>query len=344
MRSTGGEHYVGLDHIRALAAFLVFEWHFLHRLYGEPIPFEYAPAFWPASLIDEGHIGVALFMTLSGYLFAKLLNGQKVIWSRFFWNRFIRLGPLLIFVLAVNLGTNLRNPMPYLQNVANGFLFPTWPNGGWSITTEMHFYLLMPLLLPVLSRPRSAFAAIIAAICLRALIYWQNGAVEFIAYTTIIGRLDQFALGACCYHFAGKMRSNHIAALGTFFVLVTVYQAFNLYGGYAADLHPVWIVMTTIEGATLGLLISYYDRSFSFKRSALSTVGEVSYSIYLLHFFVIMWLSEAFQAAFPEAGFYASAIAGALCFAAFVPVAWISYRFIEKPYVSLRVPYTETAS
>jgi peptidoglycan/LPS O-acetylase OafA/YrhL len=42
-------------------------------------------------------------MTLSGYLFAKLLDGKEVNYRNFFWNRAVRLLPLLavVVVLAV---------------------------------------------------------------------------------------------------------------------------------------------------------------------------------------------------------------------------------------------------
>jgi peptidoglycan/LPS O-acetylase OafA/YrhL len=77
MRSSSGAHYIALDHIRALAAFLVVTWHFLHTF----IPYEYVPPVFLLSLLDEGHTGVALFMTFSGYLFAKLLEGRPIIYT-----------------------------------------------------------------------------------------------------------------------------------------------------------------------------------------------------------------------------------------------------------------------
>src|SRR5882672_9954754 len=95
MRSSSGAHYIALDHVRALAAFMVFAWHFTHAWNGYPIPFEYAPAVFPLSLLDEGHTGVALFMTLSGYLFAKLVGDRRVDFPNFLWSRAVRLGPLL---------------------------------------------------------------------------------------------------------------------------------------------------------------------------------------------------------------------------------------------------------
>src|SRR5947209_4560869 len=94
MRSSSGAHFIALDHVRALVAFMVVTWHFTHAGYGYPVPLDYIPAIFPFALLDEGHTGVALFMTLSGYLFAKLLDGASIDWKAFIWNRVVRLLPL----------------------------------------------------------------------------------------------------------------------------------------------------------------------------------------------------------------------------------------------------------
>src|SRR5438045_2490287 len=101
MRSSGGEHYLALDHVRAVAAFLVFAWHFIHGTGGSPVSFEYVPQLFLFAPVDEGHTGVALFMTLSGYLFAKLLDGKTINFPAFLWNRTLRLAPLLLLVIAL---------------------------------------------------------------------------------------------------------------------------------------------------------------------------------------------------------------------------------------------------
>ena len=67
MRATSGAHYIALDHVRALAAFIVIAWHFIHGASGYPVPFEGAPRIIPLAIFDEGHTGVALFMCLSGF-------------------------------------------------------------------------------------------------------------------------------------------------------------------------------------------------------------------------------------------------------------------------------------
>src|SRR5258706_5396122 len=87
MRSSSGAHFIALDHVRAVAIFMVFAWHFTHARNGYPVPFDYVPALFPFSVLDEGHTGVALFMSLSGYLFAKLLDGKSIDYRRFLGQR-----------------------------------------------------------------------------------------------------------------------------------------------------------------------------------------------------------------------------------------------------------------
>lgn len=166
MRSSSGAHYIALDHVRALAAFMVFAWHFTHAANGFPVPFEYVPALFPFAVFDEGHTGVALFMTLSGYLFAKLLDGKSINYMAFFWNRFLRLFPLLLVVILIVgfkevLGG--ENLYPYAYAILKGVLLPTLPNGGWSITVEFHYYLILPLFLWMLRKSKFLPLSIVAA-------------------------------------------------------------------------------------------------------------------------------------------------------------------------------------
>lgn len=165
MKSSSGAHYFALDHVRALAAFMVIAWHFTHAATGTPIPFQYTPDLPPLALLDEGHTGVALFMTLSGYLFAKLLQGKRIRYPLFLLNRILRVAPLLVLVIAlvaVERGVGRANFGDYAREIARGAVFPTLPNGGWSITVEFHFYLLLPLLLWLSRRSKTLPIVLIA--------------------------------------------------------------------------------------------------------------------------------------------------------------------------------------
>ncbi len=139
MRSSTGAYYPRLDHVRALAAFLVFYWHSIHSA----IPTNAVPSFFPMSIFEEGWTGVALFMTLSGYLFAKLVDGKDISYGFFLWNRLVRLAPLLIVVIAyycIFEGYDWRK-------IPGGIIQPVWPGGAWTITVEFHFYLVFPAIL-----------------------------------------------------------------------------------------------------------------------------------------------------------------------------------------------------
>lgn len=179
MKSSTGVHYVALDHVRALAAFMVVVWHFAHATTGYPVPFEHVPAFFPMALLDEGHTGVALFMTLSGYLFARLLNGKSIVFSAFVWNRVLRLLPLLALVVLIAGVKELlysRSLVEYARLVVGGLVMPSLPNGGWSITVEFHYYLLLPLLLWAQGRtPWALPAAVVGAVALRLGIFLWKG-------------------------------------------------------------------------------------------------------------------------------------------------------------------------
>ena len=355
MRSSTGDYYPGLDHLRALAAFLVFGWHFTHGFYGFPAPFGPGaiPIFAP---FNEGHCGVALFMCLSGYLFAKLLDGKQVVWRSFYWNRFLRLAPLLIVVLTFDgmivvffhpdlMGT-------YAIYVVLGAVKPLWNHGGWSIAVEIHFYLLLWIIMPLRRRwAPSVFGFLVLGLAARVLIYAAGGDVEYYAYSTIIGRIDQFVLGIAAFGFRGRLRGRHmwIAVAGAAFI--GFYQWFTHIGGFYGTQgnRAVWILIPTIDAAFFSFLVAYYDTSFTFSRRwfwrLLQATGSVSFSIYLLHdyvaFDVARWANDYVPA---MAAWEVSELFAIAVFAAFIPVAWLSYRFVEMPFLGFRTNYTRQIS
>lgn len=355
MKSSSGQYFQALDQIRALAAFTVFAWHFMHFNDGHLAP----PLLFPLSFLTEGHTGVAIFMTLSGYLFAKLLDGKRVLFIPFLWNRFLRLAPLLFLVILIiaiqhKLEGNLYL-FGYAMETLRGALFPALPNGGWSITVEFHFYIVLPLLLYLSARSRKHLLGIlILPIGLRLAIYLVRGEVQNAAYWTIIGRLDQFVLGIfffqCRDFFKGK--GAHAAALALLFLVF--WYAFDLGGGfYRSPTYPspspLWIIITTLEGAAYGALIAWHDSTFSYSdaRSAkfIALIGTYSYSIYLLHFFFVFKMPRFVDTHIVSlSNPYVQLAASVPCFLALLPLSWLSYRFIEEPFLRFRKPYLAPAS
>lgn len=351
MKSSTGEYFVGLDHIRALAVFLVFTWHFLHAGNGHLAP---APAF-PLSLLSEGHTGVALFMTLSGYLFAKLLDGRSVSYTLFVWNRFLRLAPLLfLVVLVVGFQYYLsdNNIATYAKRIAAGTYRPTLPNGGWSITVEFHFYLLLPLLL-FLSRNTkySLLFVLVSAIFIRGFLYYELGQMQHLSYWTIVGRIDQFILGMVAYQFRHFFTGKHLLVSNIFVLFATFYWYFDMQGGFYTSAtypskSPIWIYLPTIEGIAYASIIAWYDNSFQHSTGRISrfiaAIGTYSYSIYLLHFFVVFRVSRAIHLYVADlSNIYIAMLFAPLGFLIMVPIGYASHHFIESPFLKLRARYVK---
>jgi peptidoglycan/LPS O-acetylase OafA/YrhL len=339
MKSSEGAYYVGLDHVRALAAFLVVSWHFSHWGAGYPVPLGQSPLFGP---FDEGHVGVSLFMTLSGYLFAKLIGERQIRYLPFLWNRAIRLLPLLAVVLFLYAAQRSLEWLPYLKVLAGGALFPVLPNGAWSITIEFHFYLILPFLLAII-RPRPSFVLLLigASIGLRTLLYFQGLDIQHLAYHTLLGRFDQFAFGIAAYrlrdHISGR------TALSALALLWGSYAAFDWMGGYYHFPTPaLWLLFPALEGLTIALMIAWYDRNPLRGRGMwlVGKAGEYSYSIYLLHFFVVAQAAQYINEHVMRMPDLMHSLPWAmLFFLMMIAVGHASWTFIEQPALRWRKPY-----
>ena len=354
MKSTSGEHYVGLDHIRAFAALLVFMWHFLHGYAGYPVPFasNVSVFLFPLALFDEGHVGVSLFMTLSGYLFTKLIAGKDIYFGKFMFNRILRLIPLLYLFLFIQFamrgdGVNITEFIKYL---VVGLYTPTYAVGGWSVMVEMQFYLILPLLLSVYKGNRNHLLALLAVtIGIRVLLYVQMGEAQTISYWYIFGRIDQFILGmyACSLKNMERRTKSAIAvgvAFCLFYWLFAQYGGFYLMGGGYPSKSPLWIILPTVEGAAFAFLIAYYDALKMTGQSLLSRfvakIGDYSYSIYLVHFFFVFRAGDYItRNIYPISNIYVAMVAGLICFLLMIPIGYLNMRFIERPILRFRINY-----
>jgi peptidoglycan/LPS O-acetylase OafA/YrhL len=349
MKSSEGSYYPRLDHVRALAAFLVFFWHFTHAW----IPSSIVPSFFPVSLFEEGWTGVALFMTLSGYLFAKIADGKDLMYLPFLWNRFVRLAPLLVAIFIYYAAFHGFG----VKNLIKGFVdYRGWPGGAWSLTAEMHFYLVFPLLVLIQRRFGTAAlaACLLASVSVRAVTWLRTGETQILAYWTIAGRFDQFVLGMIAFqlskHPLVKARANWLFA-GALFGFALFWHGVNIAGGlyfmpsYPSS-SPLWIVIPTIEGLAWGTMIAAYEAT-TFQMpprvsAALAHVGEVSYSIYLLHFIFIFDILKPLLPA-PASYAEASVLAVAL-FPVVVAAATLSYKYLERPLLRYRTRYIAQAA
>jgi peptidoglycan/LPS O-acetylase OafA/YrhL len=315
MKSSNIAYSPEVAHLRAVAAILIVLYHG-EQILGAKLRtgggfdsadwhFTQNPFF---SMILEGHTAVALFMVLSGFIFTWGAWRMSVDWGGFMINRLLRIYPLYVAVIVLSLATrpgsfDLEGLISMLLPFANVKRLETGPlvSMSWAIAVEFQFYLLFPLLLMRLNRsPLKVVAAILALdLLLRALGVLLGANARNIGYWHLTGRLDQFALGmgAAALLRIGLGRSaERTRLIARIALAVAVPLAFGVV--YWFHLHGGWpnadkwkVLWPPVEGLAWAAVIASYVGAAVWMPSLVSKgvawLGEVSFSVYLLHFPII---------------------------------------------------------
>ena len=303
------DHLDFLDFLRGLAAFLVYLFHarvascnifcdttsssFVHlnpKILGESLITLFC------FMSANGGIGVAMFFALSGFCI-HLAYLRKPDWKEFFVRRFFRIYPLYIFTVFVFAGlfpltrtSDSGQIFSHVLLVHNlNSLYSSGINAAyWSIGVEFQLYLVYPLLVLLVFKfgwKASLSALLLIELCLRALFYTHlRGA--FVAYSPFTFWFS-WAIGAyaadCLYHG----RKNELIRLSPPWLFVAA---------ACISLLPVFenLKFTLFSLATCAW-ISRRISALPAKRSLVidyfKDVGKVSYSVYLLHYPLLSWLS-----------------------------------------------------
>lgn len=363
MRSSDDRVYLApVDHLRAAAAVLVVLYHGCQLLSARIEGRRFVPATdWlyssnpAATLVFEGHTGVALFMVLSGFIFTVGAYGRPVRYGRFLTNRLLRVYPLYLVVAVLGLATQVS--LPTFQDLVRILTFatPAQPYGGvfWTLCVEMQFYLVFPLLNRLLGErgPGALLRLLVAVSLLRALVWFSSPAPEphtASLYLGLAGRIDQFLLGmlaAWVYvHHGDRLRARWLPPVALA-LTVGLLWSFNQVHGFVSD-SPLKLAWSGAEGAVWALVVVAYvangPAAGAFSR-ALARLGEVSFSVYLTHFMVLTVIGEWgwFPGGLPPV-WAAFAVTLLVALPLTVAVSFVTYHAIELPFLRLRRPYVGT--
>lgn len=351
-----------LDALRGLAALYVVVYHVMAL----PEPHLAVPA-WAQPAIAMGGSGVVLFFVMSAFSLSltwprHAASGAAL--RSFYLSRLFRIAPLLLVLLAAMvLRDTLREAPRYgAQEIAwnASMLFglsPRWQAGivmgSWTIGVEMLFYLVFPLL-ALYARRLSAQLALLAATY--ALALWAaRAAPPSLAFLGngygLLTQMPIFVLGCALFALWRRLRERPPAqrraiGLGAL-ALGLAGLAALAYGGLPTNAWAtLWHLSALGYGLTLlGLLLAGEgDRARSFADVAIGAavgvlvnratcfLGAISYSLYLVHPFVVSRLYGVFArlyAALPDGAAYAACLASSLALA--IPAAWLTYRWVELP-------------
>ncbi|MDP3494784.1 MAG: acyltransferase [Hyphomonadaceae bacterium] len=365
---TPSDKLPGIHALRVVAAVTVFLLHTLNLTarFVEPV------TNWAGAHL---HFGVPLFFVVSAFslMYSTILDQGSSGWvRRFYLKRYFRIAPLFYFMLVAGValqslmgGLFALRPLPDLYSLFLNvtFLFGLFPEHssslvwvGWSVGTEMLFYLLFPLILVTIRNIYSAAFFVIIATVIGETARPLLDPLASLAFGVtvsdqhILPNLRYFAFGILAFHIYDRLRTTKLAAKNAGHVFVGVVHllfislamsliVFLIY--FQDELRALWHLDMAVWGALFTVLCVWLTvRPLRLLNWApIQYLGERSYSLYLVHFPAILLLSAFTKAAFgaihPFMGDWAIIVAIIATYAPIIAISAITYRLIERSGMDL---------
>lgn len=346
-----------LDALRALAITMVFAAHYAGE-FGEHGPHGLPDGFVGA--LELGWSGVDLFFVLSGLLIGRQLwNELRIAGTidvpRFLLRRGLRIWPLYFAFVA---GIWLARPWLTLEDVWPDLVFlsnyvTAEVPGGWSLSTEEQFYVVVPLLLLALVKGaghRGAAGALVALLALLPVSRWltlasagaldapQERVTELI-YTPIHTHADALVVGVLLawlwVHGSETWRQPSRVRIAVV-VGVAAAIAFGL-RALDKDLFAFTALALLFGVATWFGLASRTLAPWLARPRVFAIVSRLAYGTYLNHLFVLRGVgSDAIRAFEPLGTWPAFACGFVVTFALSLGCAALTFVFVEQPFLDLR--------
>lgn len=303
----------------------------------------------------KGAIGVDIFFVISGYIMAMAINPLSqgpYAAKEFYTRRIIRIVPIYIvacFGIALWNKAIFGSRPELLFFFRSLTLFPTVDTNGvlvypylapaWTLTFEMIFYAWIAGLLYF---KRYSIKSISAVLLLCATVGYFVKTKNALTATVIASINIEFLFGLWLFELQQKMNSQTFARLGKFLLLFILPVFIFVKNGVAADSDGVYQGMSILLGdlkfqrwflwglpAALIVwgLLSFEDWFSRLRlKNILITVGDGSYSLYLLHLPILASLHFFVGLSAPKHLF--------MVLVAFLLVSTGFYRFIELPIIN----------
>ena len=276
----------------------------------------------PNSLLPGGLQGVTIFFVVSGFLMAKNTirdeKNRQFSFLHFYYKRIKRIYPFLLFSLVVfifilgisniRLIGNIRSELPslifgynnwwqlnqgvsYFDSYFNASLFKHY----WSLSVELQFYLIWPFLFIVIKRMRRKQVFYLIYTLIFVSILFSLFLPSAKAYYHTVAKLFPFLLGVWGYF-------NRIT-IGRFFEQNSFSKIWLLLlASLCLILFPIfpYTLNELLISICFALLLASVDdvniaKKTKIASTKLSFVGKISYELYLVHFPVLIALTNLFK-------------------------------------------------
>lgn len=341
--SISGGRVDSLDYLRGLAAFGIMVYHMVLFNFGEVDA---------SSVLAKVKIfGVAIFYILSG-LTLYIVNVNRLFFNKndlvdFYIKRFFRIVPLLWLVTFLTIVIEYHFDLPLKKVLLNFSIVPGiirpgsfLANGAWSIGNELFFYLLFPFLI-FITRRNHVFLWITTALALLVFLYFTFFILDpgvplgkqWYAYVNPFNQVLFFVLGI----FIGTLDNSSVKYSRVSFLILLLVLGGVLF--YPVTGEPIVLVSTYVRIIlSIGIFVVcflFYKSNFEFLprlvTSAFRFLGEISYSLYLIHPLVLLSLIVVAR----KTDVHSIGLIIAATMVLSVAVSYLSYRFFEKSFIAI---------
>ncbi|MGW4238393.1 acyltransferase family protein [Streptomyces sp. NPDC004749] len=342
-----------LTGMRFIAAFAVFLFHLTMLPVHTPHGIDMLHQFEDAGVRDAynsvfhfaGFTGVSFFFVLSGFVLTWSARSTDTV-TAFWRRRFFKIYPLHVVTYAAGLVFLTGGAFAVGNDLPGVFLLQSWipdpavifaaNSPSWSISCEALFYLLFPLLLPLIQRIdarrlwwwAAGMVAGMFAVATIAHLYVSMEYQFWFSYTLPPLRLMEFVLGILAARLVILGRWPDIRLLPATALLVLAYALAlrlpQVFAQSAVTIVPVVLVVAAGALADLG------GRSRLLRGRVMVWLGEISFAFYMVHLIVLLsvrkWLGVENSWDTPTAFLV---ITG--CFAVTLLLAWLLHIGVERP-------------
>ncbi|HMF77140.1 MAG TPA: acyltransferase [Bryobacteraceae bacterium] len=339
----------GIDALRGLASSAIVIHHVvaLNQI-ALPAALSFIPAYF-------GY-GVPLFFIISAfslfYTYSSRMETRLDV-QAYIVRRFARIAPLFYVMTAVWVATykwkfgQVQSVGNILSNLTFTFNFvPAYQNGicwaAWSIGTEFAFYFFLPLLLVSIRRQRGAIAMLVLTFL--AAYGYQTSQNPIDDTVFILTYLPFFAMGIAGYFVFESLSKFSDASrkwLSIVFLLSsTILIGLTITDGPFHNMLSRSVRRTDFYVLGFGLALIVFSQGvypFSILSNKVTRfLGEISFSLYLLHPWLILILKPVYVhlAGSPRHLVSHFALATGITFIVLLPLAYLSYRFVELPGIA----------
>jgi peptidoglycan/LPS O-acetylase OafA/YrhL len=357
--TSGGRYLAEVDGLRfvAIAAVLIFHTWMMATIHmGDPAAPHSAIGALLLRMLLNGKWGVPLFFCISGFIlglpFAKayLAGGERIRLKAYLLRRVTRLEPpyiasLLIRTVPVMLALHLsfRAILPHLlasMVYLHLILFQAEPlvqRVAWSLEIEIQFYLLVPLLAPLLYQRNAVLRRTVFLLLLPGLGLAQSFFPPdvFLLHYTILNWAQFFIAGL----FVADLYTTDFARIPASWLWdisgLLLWPLFFWFDDFGVHVFGPLVLVAQFLGAFKGHLL----RKF-YQAAPISLLGGMCYSLYLTHSLILQGLAWAYYKAAGTAGhFYARWLVSEFLF---LPVlaffGAIYFLLLERPCMDKRWP------